>query len=106
LGHIQSAFYPISKFVLVFDQVLLGIQRENLKWNKIRNLDIDDFCKKSRNRSIIVFPCPHFDYDINYCFKNISGEFTKRHPYKMQMAEELAEDDQRPGLPKSNFASK
>jgi hypothetical protein len=29
-------------------------------WNKIYNLDIGTFCKKSRNRSIFVFPCPHF----------------------------------------------
>jgi hypothetical protein len=31
-------------------------------WNKIRNLDIGDFffVKKPRNKSIFVFPCPHF----------------------------------------------
>jgi hypothetical protein len=28
--------------------------------NKIHNLDIGDFCKKSRNRSIFVFSCPNF----------------------------------------------
>jgi hypothetical protein len=29
-------------------------------WNKVHNLDIGNFCKKSRNRSIFVFPYPHF----------------------------------------------
>jgi hypothetical protein len=41
------------------------IQRGNFNWNKIRNVDIGDFCKKSRNRSIFVFSCPHFGA---YCF--------------------------------------
>jgi hypothetical protein len=38
----------------------LTTQCGNFKWNKIRNLDTGDFCKKSRNRSIIVYPCSHF----------------------------------------------
>jgi hypothetical protein len=36
------------------------IQCGNFNWNKIRNLDMGNFLKKSRNKSIIVFPCPHF----------------------------------------------
>jgi hypothetical protein len=52
---------------------LLGIDRtvrctqstvysvETLTGTKIHNFDLGDFCKKSRNRSIFVFPCPHFD---------------------------------------------
>jgi hypothetical protein len=36
------------------------IQCGNFNWNKIHNLDIGDFRKQSRNRSIFVFPCPHF----------------------------------------------
>jgi hypothetical protein len=36
------------------------IQCGNFNWNKIHNLDIGGFCKKSQNRSIFVFPCPHF----------------------------------------------
>jgi hypothetical protein len=36
------------------------IQCRNFNWNKIHNLDIGNFCKKSRNRSIFAFPCPHF----------------------------------------------
>jgi hypothetical protein len=36
------------------------IQWGNFNWNKIHNFDIGGFCKKSRNRSIFVFPCPHF----------------------------------------------
>jgi hypothetical protein len=37
------------------------MQGGNFNWNKIHNLDIGDFCKKYRNRSIFIFPCPHFD---------------------------------------------
>jgi hypothetical protein len=33
---------------------------ETLTGIKIHNLDIGNFCKKSQNRSIFVFPCPHF----------------------------------------------
>jgi hypothetical protein len=40
--------------------VCFFIQCGNFNWNKIHNLDIGDFCKKSRNRSIFVFPCPYF----------------------------------------------
>jgi hypothetical protein len=36
------------------------IQCGNFNWNKIHNLDIGGFCKKSRNRLIFDFPCPHF----------------------------------------------
>jgi hypothetical protein len=32
-----------------------NIQCGNFNWNKIHNLDMGDFCKKSRNRSIFVF---------------------------------------------------
>jgi hypothetical protein len=39
----------------------LDIQGGNFNWNKIHNLEIGNFCKKSRNRSIFIFPCPHFD---------------------------------------------
>jgi hypothetical protein len=38
----------------------IQIQCGNFKWNKYHNLDIGNFCKKIRNRSIFVFPCPHF----------------------------------------------
>jgi hypothetical protein len=31
-----------------------------INWNKIHNLDMGDFCKKSRNRSTFVFLCPQF----------------------------------------------
>jgi hypothetical protein len=41
------------------------IQGGNLNWNKNHNLKIGNFCKKSRNRSIFIFPSPHFDA---YCF--------------------------------------
>jgi hypothetical protein len=37
-----------------------NIQCGNFNWNKIHNLDMGDFCKKSRNRSIFVFPCLYF----------------------------------------------
>jgi hypothetical protein len=40
--------------------VEITIQCGNFNWNKIRNLDIDDFCKKSQNRSIIGILCPYF----------------------------------------------
>jgi hypothetical protein len=36
------------------------IQCGNFNWNKIHNLDIGGFCKKSRNMSIFVFSCTHF----------------------------------------------
>jgi hypothetical protein len=32
----------------------------NFNWNKIYNLDMGHFSKKSRNRSIFVFLCLHF----------------------------------------------
>jgi hypothetical protein len=38
-----------------------SIQGGNFNWNKIHNLEIGDFCKKYRNMSIFIFPCPHFD---------------------------------------------
>jgi hypothetical protein len=37
------------------------IQGGNFNWNKIHNLEIGNFCQKSRNRSIFIFLCPHFD---------------------------------------------
>jgi hypothetical protein len=40
---------------------ILNIQGGNFIWNKSHNLEIGNFCKKSRNRSIFIFPCPHFD---------------------------------------------
>jgi hypothetical protein len=40
---------------------ILTIQGGNFIWNKSHNLEIGNFCKKSRNRSIFIFPCPHFD---------------------------------------------
>jgi hypothetical protein len=36
------------------------IQCGNFNWNKIHNLDIGNFCKKSRNRSIFCFSLPTF----------------------------------------------
>jgi hypothetical protein len=39
---------------------VVQIQCGNFNWNKVHNLDIGDSCKKSRNRSIFVFPCPYF----------------------------------------------
>jgi hypothetical protein len=36
------------------------VQCGNFNWNKIHNLDIGGFCKKFRDRSIFVLPCPHF----------------------------------------------
>jgi hypothetical protein len=40
---------------------MYDLPRGNFNKNKIRNLDMVDFCKKIPNRSIIVFPRPHFD---------------------------------------------
>jgi hypothetical protein len=40
---------------------ILTIQGGNFIWNKSHNLEIGNFCKKSRNRSIFIFPCPHCD---------------------------------------------
>jgi hypothetical protein len=42
------------------------IQCGNFNWNKIYNLDMCQFCKKSRNRSIFVFSCPHFGV-VGFC---------------------------------------
>jgi hypothetical protein len=38
-----------------------SVQGGNFNWNKIHNLEIGDLCKKYRNMSIFIFPCPHFD---------------------------------------------
>jgi hypothetical protein len=44
------------------------MQCGNFNWTKIRNLAIGDFRKKSRNESIIIFPCPHFGaYGFGLC---------------------------------------
>jgi hypothetical protein len=45
---------------------VLFIQHGNCNWNKIRNLNRGDFCKKSRNRLFIVFLCPHFG-EYGFC---------------------------------------
>jgi hypothetical protein len=56
-----------------------SIQGGNFNWNKIHNLEIGNFCKKSRNRSIFIFPCPHFEV-YGFCisapieFINVIGE--------------------------------
>jgi hypothetical protein len=50
----------MSKCCEILQKKRFIIQRGNFNWNKIHNLDIGDFCKKSRNRSIFVFSCPHF----------------------------------------------
>jgi hypothetical protein len=47
-------------FQLVKSHYYLHIQCGNCNWIKIHNVDMGDFCKKSRNRWIIVFPCLHF----------------------------------------------
>jgi hypothetical protein len=47
-------------------------QLGNFNWNKIHNLDIGGFCKKSRNRSIFVFPCPHFGA-YNFCISALGS---------------------------------
>jgi hypothetical protein len=51
---------PQFFFVLAITNTLY-VQGGNFNWNKIHNLEIGNFCKKSRNRSIFIFPCPHFD---------------------------------------------
>jgi hypothetical protein len=43
------------------NKITLNVQGGNFNWNKIHNLEIGNFCKKFRNRSIFIFPCPHFD---------------------------------------------
>jgi hypothetical protein len=42
------------------DSTMSFTQCGNFNWNQIHNLDIGSFCKKFRNRSTFVFPCPHF----------------------------------------------
>jgi hypothetical protein len=42
------------------DEVPRAKQCGNFNWNKIHNLDIGDFCKTSRNRSIFIFHYSHF----------------------------------------------
>jgi hypothetical protein len=44
------------------------------------NLVMGDFCKKSRNRSIIVFPCPHFDAYLIY-FKFLAKHVSPRRAF-------------------------
>jgi hypothetical protein len=58
----STTFIKKDKFhrINLFIQNLL-IQGGNFNWNKIHNLEIVNFCKKSRNRSIFIFPCPNFD---------------------------------------------
>jgi hypothetical protein len=40
---------------------LNDIQGGNFNWNKIHNFETSNFCKKYRNSTIFIFPCPHFD---------------------------------------------
>jgi hypothetical protein len=48
--------YIHNKYLCMYFQIQCG----NFEWNKIHNLDVGSFCKKSQNRSIFVFLCPHF----------------------------------------------
>jgi hypothetical protein len=52
--------YYFGPPVLIDPVYVYDIQCGNFNWNKIYNLDTGGFCKKSRNRSIFVFLCPHF----------------------------------------------
>jgi hypothetical protein len=51
----------VSHVLVQMTQMSKLIQGRNFNWNKIHNLEIGDFCKKYRNRSIFIFPCLHFD---------------------------------------------